>query len=81
MNVSVPTSMMPEARSEYSKLQHLRGHAFDREVKRYMINDHRKDIGDFAEQARHGDRRTAALARAQLPTLRKHLRMAESLPV
>jgi putative membrane protein len=80
MGVSVPTSMMPEARAEYSKLQHLRGPAFDREVKRYMIRDHRKDIGEFQDQARHGDRRTASLARQQLPTLRKHLRIAESLP-
>lgn len=78
MHVSVPTSMMPEARSEYAKLERLRG-SFDREVRRYMTHDHHKDISDFQDQARSGDRRTAALARQQLPTLRKHLRMAESL--
>ena len=80
MHVSVPTSMMPEARAEYWKLQHLHGHAFDREVKGYMINDHRKDIGDFQRQAKSGDRQTAALARTQLPTLRKHLSIAQALP-
>jgi len=79
MRVGVPSSIMPEARSEYAKLERMRGRAFDREVRRYMINDHRKDIGDFQDQARHGDRRTANLAARQLPTLRKHLRMAESL--
>ena len=81
MHAPVPTAMMPEARSEYSKLERLRGRAFDREVRRYMINDHEKDIAKFEAQARNGDRRTAALAREQLPTLRKHLRIAESLRV
>ena len=80
MRVSVPTSMMPEARTEYAKLERLRGRAFDREVRRYMVHDHEKDIADFRDQARNGDRRTASLAQRQLPTLRKHLRIAESLP-
>ena len=80
MGVSVPTSMMPEARAEYAKLERMRGRAFDREVRRYMVNDHEKDIADFRDQARHGNRLTAALAQRQLPTLRKHLRIAESLP-
>jgi predicted outer membrane protein len=71
--------MMPEARSEMRKLERLRGGAFDREVRRYMINDHHKDIATFQTQVRSGDRRTAALARAQLPTLEKHLRLAESI--
>ena len=80
MGISVPSSMMPEARAEYAKLEHMRGRAFDREVRRYMIEDHQKDIATFRDQARHGERRTAALASKQLPTLRKHLRIAESLP-
>lgn len=79
MNVQVPNSMMPAARAERAKLQHLRGAAFDREVKRYMIHDHRDDISKFEMQARGGDRRTANLARQQLPTLKKHLHIAESL--
>ncbi|HYX47717.1 MAG TPA: DUF4142 domain-containing protein [Sphingomicrobium sp.] len=79
MHVSVPASMMPEARTEYAKLERLHGRAFDREVRRYMIHDHRQDIAKFEAQARHGDRQTGSLARAQLPTLRKHLRIAESL--
>jgi len=80
MGLPVPTSMMPEARAEYSKLGRLHGRAFDREVRRYMIHDHREDIAKFEAQARNGDRRTAALARQQLPTLRKHLGIAEALP-
>lgn len=79
MSVPLPRTMAPEAKAEYRKLSHMQGRAFDMEVRRYMINDHRKDIADFKEQARTGDSRTAALAREQLPTLRKHLRMAESI--
>ena len=80
MGVPVPSGMMPEAQAERSKLQRLHGQAFDREVRRYMIQDHRKDISEFTDEARHGDRRTAALAAAQLPVLKKHLRLAEELP-
>jgi predicted outer membrane protein len=79
MGVRPPTAMAPEARAEYAKLSHMRGRAFDWEVRRYMINDHRKDIAAFESQARGGDPRTAHLARMQLPTLRKHLRIAESI--
>jgi predicted outer membrane protein len=57
----------------------MRGRAFDREVRRYMIHDHQEDIAKFEAQARNGDQQAAALARAQLPVLRKHLRIAESL--
>ncbi|HJP69168.1 MAG TPA: DUF4142 domain-containing protein [Sphingomicrobium sp.] len=79
MNVQVPNSMMPAARAERAKLEHLRGAAFDREVKRYMTHDHHKDISKFEMQARSSDSRTASLARQQLPTLKKHLHLAESL--
>lgn len=80
MHVRVSDTMMREARAEQSKLHRLRGKAFDREVRRYMIEDHHKDISEFKEQAKHGDRQTAALARQTLPVLEKHLSMAEALP-
>ena len=69
----------PEAREEREKLSGLRGRDFDREFVRYMVDDHRKDIGDFREEAqeRHGP--VSALAERQLPTLRQHLRMAIAL--
>src|SRR5690349_15306378 len=50
MNVRVSLSMTPEARRAQIILQHLRGRAFDREVRRYMIQDHTKDIADYREQ-------------------------------
>jgi putative membrane protein len=79
LRVPVPAGPMPEAAQERARLQRLAGPAFDREFARYMLNDHREDIAKFERQARTGDRRTAALAQAQLPTLREHLRIAEGL--
>jgi putative membrane protein len=79
MHVRIPGGMKPDARAAYRQLQTLRGGAFDRMFVQHMITDHRKDIGDYQMQARTGDRETAALARATLPTLREHLRIAQSL--
>ena len=44
-----------------------------------MIDDHRKDIGDFRDEAREHHGAVSDLASRQLPTLREHLRIAESL--
>ena len=77
--VALSDEMAPEAKAEAVKLDGLSGSAFDREFASYMVDDHRKDIADFQKQAAIGDRSTASLARAQLPTLRKHLKTAEQL--
>ena len=79
MHVRLPGGMKPDARAAYRSLQKMHGRAFDRMFVQHMITDHRKDIADYREQARTGDRGTAALARDTLPTLREHLRIAESL--
>jgi putative membrane protein len=77
--VPATTEMAPEARTEYARLKRMHGWAFDQEFARYMVKDHRKDIADFEKQARHGDKSTRRLAQKTLPTLRKHLRLAEGL--
>jgi len=69
----------PEARDEREKLQDMRGREFDREFVRYMIDDHRKDIGDFRDEAREHHGEVSDLAGRQLPTLHEHLRIAQSL--
>jgi putative membrane protein len=71
--------MAPEARDERDRLMGLRGRDFDREFVRYMIDDHRKDIGDFRDEAREHHGEVSDLAGRQLPTLHEHLRIAESL--
>lgn len=78
-HLSIRPAMAPEARAELYRLRRLSGVSFDREVRRYMIHDHQKDIAEFRDQARTGDRATAALATATLPVLEKHLATAESI--
>lgn len=78
-HLNIRPTMAPEARTERTRLHRLSGASFDREVRRYMIDDHKKDIANFEKQARTGDRPTAALANATLPVLRKHLATAESI--
>lgn len=78
-HLHIRPSMAPEARDELYRLKRLSGPRFDREVRRYMIDDHKKDIAEFKEQARTGDRATTALANATLPTLRKHLATAGAI--
>jgi predicted outer membrane protein len=60
-------------------LRSLSGRAFDREVRRYMINDHLKDIAAFRAQARSGERATAGYAAATVPVMQRHLAMARSI--
>lgn len=78
-HLAIPAGVKPDARAEMAKLRRLSGRAFDREVIRHSIADHRKDIAKFDAQARNGDRITRAHAQATLPHLRHHLDMALSL--
>src|SRR3954468_10040107 len=69
----------PGIREERDRLASLRGREFDREFIRHMIDDHRKDIAEFRDEARERHGAVSALAERQLPTLREHLRTAMSL--
>ena len=79
MHLTVPHTIAIEARTEDLKLRKLSGHAFDEEVKRYMVSDHERDISDFESQAKGSDRMTAQFASNSLPVLHRHLDMARSL--
>lgn len=78
MGVPATTEMMDEAVKESQKLNTLSGEAFDKEFVRYMVKDHKMDIKEFGEQAAKGGE-TGAFAKAGLPMLRKHLKIAQSL--
>ena len=67
-----------EAKDEQDKLSKLSGADFDKEFASYMVKDHQKDIQEFQDQAKANDQ-TSALANKQLPTLQKHLQMAQAL--
>lgn len=79
LGVQPTDDLMDEAKAEMGKLAKLSGAAFDKEFARYMVKDHRKDISEFRQQAKTGEARVSALAKATLPTLRKHLKIAQSI--
>jgi putative membrane protein len=79
LRLRIPATLTPEARAEQSRLRHLKGRSFDREVRRYMIDDHQKDIAEFKEQARSGDRATSGYAAATVPVMQRHLATARSI--
>jgi putative membrane protein len=79
LHLRIPTMLTPEARTEQSRLRSLGGGAFDREVRRYMIDDHQKDIAEFRAQARSGDRATSGYAAATVPVMQRHLAAAEAI--
>jgi|SRR4051812_8603183 len=80
MGVEPPGGLKTEAKTELDRLNALSGSNFDQEFVEYMIKDHQKDISDFQKQAKSAaSGPTAELAKKQLPTLRKHLRIAKSL--
>jgi putative membrane protein len=79
LRLRIPAILTPQARSEQQRLRGLSGRGFDREVRRYMIDDHRKDIAEFREQARSGDRATSGYAAATVPVMQRHLAAAQSL--
>ena len=76
LHVNPPAGPATDALKERDRLRGLSGWAFDREFARYMVDDHHKDIAKFREEADAGHGATSALARHQLPTLRKHLDLA-----
>jgi putative membrane protein len=69
----------PMALHERDRLSGMRGHEFDVEFARYMVDDHNQDIDKFRDEANKGHGEVANLARAQLPTLRKHLDIARGI--
>lgn len=77
--VAITNDPAPEAKADLDKLKGLSGAAFDKEFARMMVEDHQKDIAKYEKQASSGDPQTSALAKETLPTLRKHLRIAQGL--
>ncbi len=78
--VAISAMPKPEATAELAKLKTLSGPAFDKEVGRYMVEDHTKDIASFEKAAKSAPTAAErALAEKKLPTLRKHLETAKTL--
>jgi len=78
--IALPTDMTPEQHEHHKKLEGLNGAEFDREYVRMMVDDHNQDIADFGAKASSEPKdELSAFAEQTLPTLRKHLQMAQAL--
>lgn len=78
MGVTPTEQTTPEAKDMMRKLESLNGEAFDRQFVMGMVKDHKKDIREFQQEAK-GKGEVAQLAAQTLPTLQKHLDIAERL--
>lgn len=79
MGVSPPAEPSLKAQAEYRHLASLSGSKFDQAFVKEMVSDHKKDIAEYSKEAKAGNSQAASYARQSLPTLQKHLRLAESL--
>lgn len=78
-SIPVPTEPAEAGHANLLKLQGLSGAAFDKTFASMLVDSHHKGIAKNEQQAKTGDPKTAAIAEATLPVLKKHLAMAESL--
>ena len=80
LNVPATDETKAEADAVYGKLQGLSGAEFDKEFVSAMIDDHKKDIEAYQQEAGSGDAtQVTDLAKQTLPTLKKHMQTAQSL--
>jgi putative membrane protein len=78
LGVRPPTAPDAKQKATYDELSRLSGAQFDREFRKRMVQDHKKDIKAF-QHATTGSGAAANFARQTLPTLREHLKLAKSL--
>lgn len=79
MGVTPPSEPSPKEQAEYQHLAALSGSQFDKAFVKAMVKDHKKDIREFKKEAKASNNPATSYAETSLPTLQKHLRMAESL--
>lgn len=79
-NLKLPDELNKHDQGVYNKLSKLSGEAFDRAYAKEMVNDHRKDIDDFQQEASRGQIQPIKdFANQTLPTLQKHLKSAREM--
>ncbi len=76
--IKLPTALEGKTKATFDKLAKLKGDEFDREYINAMVADHKQDIEKFQQESDKGkDPDVKKFAQDQLPTLKKHLALAE----
>lgn len=79
-NFSLPEKLDDKHRDTIEKLSKLSGEKFDVAYMKTMVEDHKKDIATFKEEARQGQNSTVKeFAAETVPTLEDHLRSAQQI--
>jgi putative membrane protein len=77
-NITLPTTLTPDAQKDLDDLQKEGGDKFDKDYMAMMVSDHKKVIGAFENESKNGsDADIRAFADSTLHTLRIHLEKAE----
>ena len=77
--VAIPEKLEGKHKSTYDRLAKLSGEKFDREYMKIMIDDHKTDVDKFKKEADSAkDPDVKQFASKTLPTLEKHLELAQS---
>lgn len=78
--VKIPKGINAAKDPEISQLNHLKGAGFDRQFAKDEVADHRRALAAFKRESEHGkDPGVKAYATQMLPTLQKHLQLAEHM--
>jgi putative membrane protein len=78
LGVTLPTGIDTEKIATIKQMEHLKGAAFDRAFARDEVTTHKQAIAEFKREAEHGsDPDVKAFAQQTIPTLQKHLDLAE----
>jgi putative membrane protein len=79
-NVTIPTTLLPEHQKHIDMMSKMKGDAFDKHYMSMMVNDHKKDIGEFQKEANSTSNDAfKAFAAKTLPVLQKHLDSAQAI--
>ncbi len=79
--MQVPSEMTKDFKDKVQTLKSAKGHQFEQEYRKQMIQSHKEAINLFQTYAQTGDNNDLKnWARDSVATLQKHLNRAESLP-
>ncbi len=76
--VTPPSAPSAKQKAMYDRMSKLSGEQFDKQFAKEMVEDHQKDVREFEKQSK-GAGAVGEFAKDTLPTLKKHLEMAQSL--
>lgn len=80
MGLAMASGLMPEHQATAQQLAQLSGPEFDRQYLNAMLQDHQKDIAEYERfAAQTANQQLRQYATNQLPILRTHLQMVQSL--